>query len=249
MTKELKTEETQSVQDSRSLTLTVYERLKAIIAHYKITTNAFCVSIGITRASINQLANNKMLKNGNYPSVGTNVLASIIEHYPEVSSMWLLTGRGNMIDDTSIFSQPDMIQAIDIPGVFSASATFGENTEIAGMKNMRKVWVEKPKGMKENAILFRITISGDSMQPTIADGAKVLIRVIDRGDWQYMGSGVYVIDYAEKTVCKRVKDNTILEKHTLQLHSDNDNHGSETVLVEDIRGIFRVEQILNSKVL
>lgn len=85
-----------------------------------------------------------------------------------------------------------------------------------------------------------VAINGDSMEPTIKNGSKVVVTPVQRGNWQYINSGVYCIVYNNNFVVKRVKDNTLLETGLLRLYSDNPAGGSFPVKGEDIKAVWRV---------
>jgi transcriptional regulator with XRE-family HTH domain len=89
-----------------------------------------------------------------------------------------------------------------------------------------------------------IEVDGDSMDSgensTLRSGARVLVTPVQQADWQYMSSGVYCFVFRSTFVIKRVKDNTLLSKGMITLHSDNPNGGSLDVLGEDIRAVWKV---------
>ena len=88
-----------------------------------------------------------------------------------------------------------------------------------------------------NSYVFEV--NGDSMEPTITSGSKILCETIDQSNWQYINSGLYVIQFADYLLLKRVKSNDMLTKGYLELHSDNSQGGSVVVKQEDIRRIWR----------
>nr|WP_230678865.1 LexA family transcriptional regulator [Hymenobacter properus] len=85
-----------------------------------------------------------------------------------------------------------------------------------------------------------VAINGDSMDPTIKNGSKVVVTPVQRGNWQYLNPGVYCIIFLNNFVVKRVKDNTLLENGLLRLHSDNPAGGTFQIKGEDIRAVWRV---------
>ncbi|MGI4822280.1 MAG: S24 family peptidase [Janthinobacterium lividum] len=93
---------------------------------------------------------------------------------------------------------------------------------------------------KEFSEALIVDVEGDSMEPTIINGSKVVVTPVQQGNWQYMSSGIYCIIYNDNFVVKRVKDNTLMENGILRLHSDNPNAGSFPVRGEDIRAVWRV---------
>ena len=78
------------------------QRLKKFIEFKKLSISSFEKSVGFSNGSFaSQLKNNK--------TIGVDKLEKILNVYPELSSEWVLTGKGDMID---IFYQP---QYYDMP--------------------------------------------------------------------------------------------------------------------------------------
>ncbi len=103
----------------------------------------------------------------------------------------------------------------------------------------------KHKGVDYNKVQV-IEIDGDSMEPTLQSGAKVLLKKVDKGDWIYINSGVYVVVYDNRVSVKRIKENDLLLKGVLKLHSDNSEGGHFIVKGESIQGIYKVERVVDS---
>lgn len=93
---------------------------------------------------------------------------------------------------------------------------------------------------KEFAEAIIVDVNGDSMEPTLKSGSKVVVTPVQQGNWQYLNSGIYCVIYAGNFVIKRIKDNTLMENGILRLHSDNPQGGSFPVKGDDIRAIWRV---------
>ena len=68
-----------------------WERIEAVIKMAQMTTNGFARHIGLSRGE-----NLYQIKRGNN-GVSQNVADRIVEKFPEISKMWLLTGEGHMI--------------------------------------------------------------------------------------------------------------------------------------------------------
>lgn len=84
-------------------------------------------------------------------------------------------------------------------------------------------------------------VSGDSMEPTLFEGDKVVCNFIEPGLWQtgIRDNFVYVIVTRGDVLVKRVY-NKIKDERCLELHSDNDYYQPFTVLISDIREIWYV---------
>ncbi|WP_241479957.1 hypothetical protein [Kordia jejudonensis] len=70
----------------------IIDRIVKFIKHKNLSMRAFDNSIGVGNGYTSKQAKTKA-------SVGSDVLERIIEKYPELSPLWLVTGRGKMIID------------------------------------------------------------------------------------------------------------------------------------------------------
>jgi phage repressor protein C with HTH and peptisase S24 domain len=86
-----------------------------------------------------------------------------------------------------------------------------------------------------------IEIAGDSMEPSIIEGAVVLVESISKADIKYESGGVYAVLYGNgRFVVKRVKTNDLNTNGTLVLWSDNEKYGHIVVHGEDIHRMWKV---------
>jgi hypothetical protein len=70
----------------------IIERIVEFIKYKNLSMRAFDMSIGVGNGYTSKQAKTKA-------SVGSDVLEKIIEQYPELSPLWLVTGEGKMIID------------------------------------------------------------------------------------------------------------------------------------------------------
>lgn len=84
-------------------------------------------------------------------------------------------------------------------------------------------------------------VSGDSMEPTLFEGDKVICSFVEPTLWEtaIKDNYVYIIVTKGDVVVKRVFSN-IEEKQTLSLHSDNKSYAPYEVNMGDIREIWYV---------
>ncbi len=66
------------------------ERVKEFIEYKEVSKYKFCKELGFS---------NKFLDNSS--NMGTDKACKILHHYPELNAEWLLTGRGDMIQNTT----------------------------------------------------------------------------------------------------------------------------------------------------
>ena len=90
-------------------------------------------------------------------------------------------------------------------------------------------------------------VEGNSMEPQLKNGSKILGELIENADWVYLNGGVYAILFDSKFVIKRIKTNNI-RKGELELHSDNEMHGSLTIDSKGLNDFIDtpLEEILRS---
>lgn len=109
-----------------------------------------------------------------------------------------------------------------------------------------------PISMVRGGTYLIIGIKGTSMAPTLQDGGKVLIRLLDRGDWATMlNERIYVIvDTDGKTYLKRVKNRLSGEKGFIVLSSDSPDKVSYptfNIQADEIQFIWYVEWYFTAK--
>ena len=91
-------------------------------------------------------------------------------------------------------------------------------------------------------------VRGDSMEPTIPDGAKILARKIEEGLWE-SASGVVSIVYGKTLSVKRILKNSLFLDNVLTLKADNPKHGQLDVERREIRGMWQALRIISQKII
>lgn len=86
----------------------IIDRIILFIRHKNLSMRAFDMSIGVGNGYTS-----KQSKSG--ASVGSDVLERIIDIYPDLNPLWLITGKGNMILDIEKSEEPlpDYGESID----------------------------------------------------------------------------------------------------------------------------------------
>lgn len=126
----------------------ILERLKQYIDSKGISVSAFERSIGMSNASFS-----KSLKNGG--AIGTDKLENILNVYSDLSTIWLLTGKGSMIlqsserntsdfnDNETITKLLDMIREKDVIIQQQATEIGGLMERLAQKQNSVSTALEK----------------------------------------------------------------------------------------------------------
>jgi repressor LexA len=206
--------------------------------------NKLAEMLGTSQAQLNTISLGIKGKNAT-----PEMLSRVLNLFPDINPSWLL---GHV--DGPIFLQGNLkalgssaeAEYVDLPFInVSLRASFTESiiahTEIE-TETIRIMYANSKKYQK--GVVFEV--DGDSMEPNYVPGARVLALPIDMSNWQYLSSGVYAICFGSSFVLKRVKDNQIMAEGILTLHSDNPSGGSMPVKREDIRAVWKVEQIVYS---
>lgn len=94
---------------------TVNEKIRAIIAYYKLSDRQFAIRIGVTQSVISS-----MFQKGTEPS--SKVIRNTLEAFPELSSDWFLRDTGEML----ISNKPNTADADRINKLVDTIATLQE---------------------------------------------------------------------------------------------------------------------------
>ena len=109
-----------------------------------------------------------------------------------------------------------------------------------------------PKSMiRGNQTYLCVRIKGESMVPTLQDGGYLVIRLLDRSEWQYMQDGhVYVVsDTDGRAFVKRLK-NRLSEYGFIVCRSDNPDpmgYPSFNLMENEINTIWHAEWYISAK--
>ena len=127
-----------------------------------------------------------------------------------------------------------------------AAASFVES--LYGSENdLEYIPVIREEGEFINDDYLVFQVKGDSMEPTIPNGARILAKRIDEGKWEY-ADGVVVVVYNKILTIKRVSKNMLYDNNSLLLKADNTKHGEMAIQRCEIRGMWKAERIINQKI-
>ncbi|MBD2703634.1 LexA family transcriptional regulator [Spirosoma sp. BT702] len=224
--------------------MTIQDRLKHVFDALGITIYQIAKELGENPSKFYNILNGRAK-----PSYDT--IMSLLACYPQISSDYLIRGKLPILNSPEanarmVSADEDSLEVPFVPVKFYASfvesyadGSYGADTE---MFRVRKAVM---KGHKQAVVL---EISGNSMSPQLAHGAKVLAVPVSETNWEYQSGGVYAVMYRDYFVVKRIIDNELLTRKYLTLHSDNPNGGNVTVSLKDIRGIWKIVSIVEAPV-
>ncbi|GAB3986702.1 helix-turn-helix transcriptional regulator [Spirosoma daeguense] len=224
--------------------VTIQDRLKQVFDALGITIYQIAKELGENPSKFYNILNGRAK-----PSYDT--IISLLACYPQISADYLIRGTLPILNTAEtnarmVNADEDSIEVPFVPVKFYA--TFVESYadgSVATDTEMFRVRKAIMKGHKRAVVL---EISGNSMTPQLAHGAKVLAVPINETNWEYQSGGVYAVMYRDYFVVKRVRDNELLTRKYLTLHSDNPNGGNVTVPLKDIRAIWKIVSIVEAPV-
>lgn len=207
------------------------DRLKAIIAYYSDgKPSQFAKSIGVSPSTISSWLSRD--------SMDYDLLFAKCEN---LSSEWLLTGRGEMLKTES--GENDVQKAPEgthegiplIPFGAMAGALMGEQTALE--YECERYIVPAFRGAD-----FLITVTGDSMQPTYRSGDIVACKRVPMTDIFFQWNKPYVLDTVQGALIKRLKPGS--DKEHVLIISDNRDYDPFELSYLDIHAVALVIGII-----
>lgn len=198
----------------------ILERIKEYIDYKGITIAAFERSIGMSNASFGKSLKNK-------GAIGSDKIENILSVYSDLSSEWLLTGKGPMLKTKGTASStPAEELPLSISKDTKKIADQQERKARKSTKGIPLIPIDAVAGFPANDIdgvyledcehysipdfeakgaNFLIRVSGDSMTPIYNNGDIIACRKISDILFFQWG-GIYVLDTSQGALVKRVED-------------------------------------------
>ena len=195
-----------------------WDRLESVIRWTQMTINGFGVHIGLPRAE--NLYQIKARKNGISRALATR----IVEHFPEVSLGWLLSGEGDM------FGRRDRVDAVPFyDGDLGACRQSAREREPDGVFSL--------PAMVGCDVAVRS--SDDAMADEVMAGSILFLKQI--GIEAIISGALYVIVCPNYVILRRVRlsygDNGEMK---LKLEPANKNYDVMMLCPDDVEAIYRV---------
>lgn len=188
-----------------------------------MTINAFARHIGLTRSET--LYQIKSGKNG----ISRNVAECVVARFPQISKPWLLTGYGAMYTD-------DGNNAMQIPFY---RCDVRELRDIHSLKPESYMFLPQIK-----AADFALCYAGDDMEPSVTNGAVLILKEIDT-ESMILGEE-YVIITGKLITLRKVRAGA--DDATLRLEAANRvQYDDMTVRRADIEKVCAVKGKLTIK--
>jgi transcriptional regulator with XRE-family HTH domain len=209
---------------------TLHERIKRFRKEKKLTQAKLGEIIGLTNTAISNYENGTSHPEKKY--------IEAMAHHFKITPQELQYG-----DIKESFTNIHYIPYLTV----KASASFVEklNPENFTLEERFPVYFANNEHPKPNQIV--IEIEGNSMEPTINNGSKVLVESIPLGDIVYINSGIYAVAFDSKFCVKRIKENELQTTGRLTLYSDNQNSGFISIKSTEIKAVWKAIRIVDQK--
>lgn len=238
---------------------TINQRIREIIEkRHGGSANALAKLAGISQSTLKDIIGEKANKPG-YDTIIKILKAESNNLFGEISSDWLLFGRGSMVSDVK--TPVDKLQKLTarIPTVTNNAINYKlvpllNLDAVGGMHSLNTV--SDGTEYTERLIPFTdaqdgdiaLIVSGNSMDPTCPAGSKVLLREVV--NWQeYFGFGnIFVIHLTDdRRILKEVQKYPEDSKNYILCKSHNDKYPEEELPKSMIKSVWKVVKILNER--
>lgn len=228
------------------------ERLYKYLEYKKVKPTVFEKQAGISSGYLSKQFNR-------IADIGESILVQITENCPDLNPEWLLLGTGDMLRNestpkaTALSLNINCINGdfINIPLV-DISVAAGSGLYNGEYLNEVEV-ISLPRSMvKDGKMYLCVRAKGRSMEPSILDGGHLIIRQLERSEWENIRDNyVYVVsDTDGRAYVKRLKNR--LHQHGFVVcmsdNADKQNYSNFNLYEEELNTIWYVEWYFTAKI-
>ena len=210
-------------------------------------------SLGLTNKKMVEMAegiSKQSISNakGGRNTVPIKLMQALSKQY-NVDINYIITGEGepfikanvSNVEAVGAYISDNLVRVPYVP--VSATASFIDSLyDVNYEMDTYSLVPEKDELLDDKYMVFQV--NGDSMEPTIPDGSKILAHKIDESQWEN-ADGVVVVVYGKVLTVKRIKKNALYLDNLLVLKADNHKHGEMDVERREIRGMWKVKRIVS----
>lgn len=220
----------------------IKERLTKFLAYKGIGQIKFAEAAGLSRGFVNVLGD----------GISSKSLNKISLAFPELNTLWLTSGEGEMLKSESpkpIYNEATPIQqdVVYIPLVnqFAYAGYLDGYTDCTYLDQLPKIPFIVDHEGHGNYIAFEV--KGDSMnngtEESYLEGDRLYCREIAPYLWAtsklHLRKWDFVIVHTDGIIVKRIIDHDV-ENHTITIHSLNDMYPDRVIDLCDVKQIFNV---------
>jgi hypothetical protein len=182
-----------------------------------------------------------------------NHVMSLVNHFGDVSRTFLETGEGKIFTVPVREVQPitflNELPSVELPFVsVHARASYiglgGASVDARNFDTVHLTLMSPDEATKyEGAVVFEV--NGDSMQPLLHSGQRVIAWPLDEAKWEQIHNKVCVVAYDDTVTIKAVRSNDLFTKNMLVLHALDERVGYLPVSRRSIRSIWFVDEFFD----
>lgn len=199
------------------------ERIKQFMAHLKMGQKAFEDRCGLSNGYINNIKEN----------IGAGKLSQVTKAFPELNTEWLLTGKGDMLKDSTNFER--IINNVpfyaDLP---VSGGSIMQYNDIKGYSTPCSINLPFTKTAE-----FSFPVIGCSMQPTVKEGDMVGVVHIDGFESCNPDRIYLIITRDNERMIKRI-NRYDKENNCIWLVSDNPQYEPFPIYIDNIVDVYKV---------
>jgi len=215
----------------------IVDRILKIIELKNINKNIFYKETGLSNGFLDKVKD-----------IGSSKIEYILIAYPDINPTWLLTGKGDMLNNENVASGQIVSESEvaygshkGIPLVnLSAVAGFGNSSFSIEERDVKDYYIV-PK-FKNKQIDFMIEVEGSSMYPKYNSGDVVACRIINENKFIQWNKAHVIATKDQGIIIKRLKQGSVEE--SLLMISDNLSYDPFEVNKEDISGVALVVGVI-----
>lgn len=176
---------------------TLIERISNIIAYKELSPRAFAQTIGFNYSTLNNYLT------GRRSSVDNDLVIKTILTFDDISSDWLLTGKGTMLKDaSSVTLLPSTKPAEKLIPLYRNEAAAGFGTDDFNIKDSDIEGYYKIKEFMNADFMLRVR--GDSMFPLYKPGDTIAVREIKQINFIQWGKPHLIASRYQGLLIKRL---------------------------------------------
>lgn len=227
-------------QDKR----TIKERLAEFLAYKGIGQDKFAQHANLSRGFANNVGD----------SIRQSSLEKIRIAFPELNTLWLTTGIGEMLNtinhsnnEASLIDEPIILRVPLVSQYAQAGYLCGyaDESYMASLPTIPYIVDHEAQG---HYVAFEV--KGDSMndgtEDSLLEGDRLLCREIMPHLWAesklHIRKWDFVIIHTEGILVKRIIDHNV-ENHTITIHSLNSLYPDRVINLSDVKQIFNVIEL------
>ncbi len=214
--------------------MTDWQRLEQVVKWSGMSTNKFALHIGLKRSE-----NLYQIKRGNF-GISKELARLIVEHYPQISQLWLLTGHGDMLHgedsaDAQMMSISKIKGAIPYYSMHADTLIGLDYSEIEPQSYMLLPSLEDCD--------LAAPITGNAMSPQIESGAVLALKKISIEN--LLPGQIYLVSTKEFAALRFLRADPQSKNKVILIPQNTDSYDQISIDKSKINSLYLVRGVLN----